>query len=183
VKKENNMSRVGNAVINLPSGTSVTVSGDVVDVKGPKGTLSRPMVALVSLDVADGTVQVNRDNDSKPARANHGLMRALVNNMVVGVSAGFTKKLEVNGIGYRAEVQGKKLVMHLGYSHSIEFAVPEGITITADKSNVVTVEGIDKQLVGQVAANIRDYRSPDSYKGKGIRYVGEQVRLKAGKSA
>ena len=177
------MSRVGNAIINPPTGTSVQVDGNVVNVKGPKGALSQSLVRLVSIEVDDGVVSVKRANDSKTARANHGLMRALVNNMVVGVSAGFTKQLEVNGIGYRADVKGDKLVMHLGYSHPIEFPVPDGITITADKNNVVTVNGIDKQLVCQVAANIRGYRAPDSYKGKGVRYVGEHVRLKAGKSA
>lgn len=177
------MSRVGNAVINTPAGTSVQVNGDTVEVKGPKGSLSQSIVRLTSIDVNDGVVSVKRVNDSKPARANHGLMRALLNNMVVGVSSGFKKQLEVNGIGYRADVKGANLVMHLGYSHQIEYPVPEGVTITTDKNNVVTVEGIDKQLVCQVAANIRSFRAPDSYKGKGVRYVGEHVRLKAGKSA
>ena len=177
------MSRVGNAVINPPAGTSVQVNGDTVEVKGPKGSLSQSIVRLTSIDVNDGVVSVKRVNDSKPARANHGLMRALLNNMVVGVSSGFKRQLEVNGIGYRADVKGTNLVMHLGYSHQIEYPVPEGITITTDKNNVVTVEGIDKQLVCQVAANIRSFRAPDSYKGKGVRYVGEHVRLKAGKSA
>jgi large subunit ribosomal protein L6 len=177
------MSRIGNAVITLPSGTTVTLSNDVATVKGPKGDLQQSIISLTSVAVADGVVSVSRDNDSKTARANHGLMRALLNNMVLGVSQGFTKQLEIIGIGYRADVRGNKLVLNLGYSHPIEFPVPAGITIVSDKNNIVTVSGIDKQQVCQVAANIRGYRKPDSYKGKGVRYIGEQVRLKAGKSA
>jgi large subunit ribosomal protein L6 len=183
MNKEDKMSRVGNAIIKTPAGTSVSVNGDRVDVKGPKGELSQALVSMTSVEVSEGLVRVVRSSESKTARANHGLMRALLNNMVTGVTAGFSKQLEVNGIGYRADVKGNVLVMQLGYSHPIEYPVPAGISITADKNNLVTVTGIDKQLVCQVAANIRGYRSPDSYKGKGVRYVGEHVRLKAGKSA
>jgi large subunit ribosomal protein L6 len=177
------MSRIGNAPITLPSGTAVTLSAESVNVKGPKGELNQTIVNLTSVEVNDGIVSVKRSNESRTARANHGLMRALINNMVTGVSVGFTKQLEVNGIGYRADVKGKNLVLNLGYSHPINFSIPDGIAIAADKNNVVTVSGIDKQQVCQVAANIRGFRKPDSYKGKGVRYVGEYVRLKAGKSA
>jgi len=177
------MSRVGNSPISLPSGVSVTTSTSHVEVKGPKGNLSQKIVDMVSVDVADNVVTVKRANESKPARANHGLMRALVNNMVVGVSAGFKKELSVIGVGYRADVKGKKLVMQLGYSHPIEYPIPAGIEIQVDKSGKITVSGIDKQQVGQVSAEIRGFRKPDHYKGKGVRYVDEYVRIKQGKSA
>lgn len=177
------MSRVGNAVIILPAGTAVTENDGVVHVKGPKGELFQELVKHTRVGINDGVVQVSRDSDSKTSRANHGLMRALINNMVIGVSAGFTRQLEINGIGYRADVKGNMLVLNLGYSHPINFQIPAGITINSDKNNVVSVSGVDKQQVCQVAANIRGYREPDSYKGKGVRYVGEYVRLKTGKSA
>ena len=177
------MSRVGNAKIQLPAGTTAVENAGIVKVKGPKGELDQPIVMHTSIEVSDSVLTVKRANDSKTARANHGLMRALLNNMVLGVTSGFTKKLEINGIGYRADVKGSNLVLNLGYSHPIEYAIPQGVTIAADKNNVVTVSGIDKQQVCQVAANIRGFREPDSYKGKGVRYVGEYVRLKAGKSA
>jgi len=177
------MSRVGNAPIQLPAGTTVSENGGVVQVKGPKGELSQALVEHTSIAVEDGTLSVKRADDSRTSRANHGLMRALLNNMVAGVTTGFSKQLEINGIGYRADVRGTNLVLNLGYSHPISYAIPQGINITSDKNNVVTVTGIDKQQVCQVAANIRGFRKPDSYKGKGVRYVGEHVRLKAGKSA
>lgn len=176
------MSRIGNRPVVIPSGVTITVGNDV-QVKGPKGSLNQDIVSLVSLEVSDGKLVVTRANDSKPARSNHGLMRALIQNMVTGVTAGYKKELEIIGIGYRADVRGSKLVMQLGYSHPIEFDVPKGIDIAVDKQNNVTITGIDKCQVGQVAANIRDYRRPDHYKGKGIRYKGERVRIKAGKSA
>jgi len=177
------MSRVGKSPISLPGGVAVTKTASHVQVKGPKGNLSQAIVSMVSIDIEDNVVTVHRANDSKPARANHGLMRALVNNMVVGVSAGFKKELSVIGVGYRAAVKGKKLVMQLGYSHPIEFPIPAGIDIAVDKSNKITVSGIDKQQVGQVSAEIRAFRKPDHYKGKGVRYVNEYVRIKQGKSA
>lgn len=176
------MSRIGNRPIVIPAGVTVTI-GDDVQVKGPKGSLNQAIVSLVSVAVDDNVLVVSRKNDSKPARANHGLMRALIQNMVTGVTAGYTKQLEIIGIGYRADVRGSKLVMQLGYSHPIEFDLPKGIDIAVDKKNNVTITGIDKCQVGQVAANIRDFRRPDHYKGKGIRYKGERVRIKAGKSA
>ena len=154
-----------------------------IAVKGPKGQLTQAIVDLVEVKVANDEVVVTRANESKPARGNHGLMRALIQNMVTGVSKGFTKQLEVRGTGYRADVRGKNLVLNLGYSHPIEFAIPQGIEIAVDKANNITVTGFDKQLVGQTAANIREFRKPDHYKGKGVRYKDEYVRLKAGKTA
>ena len=177
------MSRVGNKIITLPSGTSVDVGSDVVSVKGTKGDLSTKIVAHTSISVADGVATVSRANDSREARANHGLMRSLLANMVEGVSQGFEKNLEVIGIGYRANVKGKDLVLNLGYSHLINYPIPSGIEITAGKDNKVSIKGIDKQRVGQVAAEIRDLRRPDHYKGKGVRYAGERIRIKQGKTA
>lgn len=177
------MSRVGRKPIAVPNGVTVDVKSDVVSVKGPKGSLTQRLVEHVDVKVEGAEVQVTRRSEIKQARANHGLMRALINNMVTGVNQGFTKELEVIGIGYRADVRGKQLVLNLGYSHPINFDIPEGITISVDKSNKITVTGIDRQQVGQVAAVIRDYRKPDHYKGKGVRYVGEYILLKAGKSA
>lgn len=176
------MSRIGKLPVDIPSGVTVTV-GDEIAVKGPKGNLSQAKVKLVDVKIEDNQVIVTRADDSKPSRANHGLMRSLIFNMVHGVSQGFEKKLQVIGVGYRADVKGKKLVMNLGYSHPIEFDIPDGIEIEADKQNIITVRGADKQQVGQTAAIIRGYREPDHYKGKGVRYVDEHVRLKAGKSA
>jgi len=177
------MSRVGNNPIPIPAGVTVNIGGDSVSVKGPKGELSEKRVSLVEVAQQDGSLVFTRKNNSKPARANHGLMRALVNNMVVGVTAGFTKDLEIQGVGYRAAVKGKTLVMQLGYSHPVEHAIPDGINIAVDKNTNIKVSGISKQQVGQQAAVIRSYRKPDHYKGKGVRYVGEYVRIKAGKSA
>ena len=176
------MSRIGKAPVTIPSGVTVTV-GDEIAVKGPKGSLTQAIVGLVEVAVANGEVVVTRANDSRPARANHGLMRSLVQNMVTGVTTGFSKQLEVIGTGYRADVRGQSLVLNLGYSHPIEFSIPQGVDIVVDKSNGISVSGADKQLVGQVAANIRDFRKPDHYKGKGVRYKGEYIRIKAGKTA
>jgi large subunit ribosomal protein L6 len=177
------MSRVGNKVIPLPSGTSVDVGGQSVSVKGTKGELTTKIVAHTSISVADGIVTVARANETREARANHGLMRSLVANMVEGVSTGFEKNLEVIGIGYRADVKGNKLVLNLGYSHLINYPIPSDLVITAGKDHKVCIKGIDKQRVGQVAAEIRDLRRPDHYKGKGVRYAGEHIRIKQGKTA
>lgn len=176
------MSRIGKRPVTVPAGVTVTV-GDRLTVKGPKGELSQAIVDLVDVAVENGAIVVSRKDESRPARANHGLMRALAANMVTGVSKGFTKDLLVIGTGYRAEIRGTNLVLNLGYSHPIEFAIPKGIDIAVDKSNKITVSGADKQMVGQVAANIRAYRKPDSYKGKGVRYENEYIRIKAGKTA
>jgi len=177
------MSRVGNAPITLPSGVTVTVGEDVT-VKGPKGQLSRSIVDGTSISLDGDVVSVSRESDHRTHRANHGLMRALLNNMVIGVSTGFTRKLEIIGVGYKAELKGRSLVLQVGYSHLIDYPLPQGIDATVeDRGATVTVTGIDKEVVGQTAAVIRGFRPPDSYKGKGVRYSGEYVRLKAGKTA
>jgi len=177
------MSRIGKLPIALPSGVNVTVKDAEVEVKGPKGALTQALVAAVSVEVADNQIVVQRADDQRQSRANHGLMRSLLDNMVTGVSQGFKKELEIIGVGYRAEVNGKDLKMNLGYSHPVIYAIPEGIAVAVDKQGVIAIEGIDKQQVGQVAAEIRSWRKPDPYKGKGVRYRGERVSLKAGKSA
>ncbi len=177
------MSRIGNKPVSIPSGVTVTASNGEISVKGPKGQLAQHIVDGISFEIGSDAVVVNRADDRKTYRANHGLMRALLNNMVTGVTDGFERNLEINGVGYKASVQGNKAVFNLGYSHPIEFPFPEGVTISVDKNTLVSVKGIDKEKVGQAAAEIRGFRPPDSYKGKGVRYAGEYVRLKAGKSA
>lgn len=177
------MSRIGKMPIKIPRGVDVSVADGVIAVKGPKATLTQAIVDHVSVEITDGVLTVTRDGESRPARANHGLMRALVQNMISGVTTGFEKKLAVVGVGYRAEVKGPNLVMQLGYSHPIEYPVPSGISVEVDKQNNISVKGADKQQVGQVAAEIRAYRRPDHYKGKGVRYADEYIRIKAGKSA
>jgi large subunit ribosomal protein L6 len=177
------MSRIGKLPVPLPGGVTVQVASGKISVRGPKGALEQSMPEHVQVAVEPGRVVVTREGEHRQARANHGLVRALVRNMVVGVTQGFEKKLEVVGVGYRAEMRGKTLVLNLGYSHPIEYAVPAGVGVAVDKGGAILVSGIDKQQVGQVAADIRSYRRPDSYKGKGVRYSGEYIRLKAGKSA
>ena len=177
------MSRIGNQPVALPNGVTVAVNDDQVVVKGPKGQLQQKIARGIGFDVQSDAVNVSRENDSKPFRANHGLMRALLNNMVIGVTQGFERKLEINGVGYKAAGQGNKVVFNLGYSHTIELPFPEGVEIVVNKTTFVTVSGIDKEKVGQCAAEIRGFRPPDAYKGKGVRYEGEYVRLKTGKSA
>ena len=176
------MSRIGKKPVVLPSGVTVTVGDTDVKVKGPKGELSRKIAHGVTFAQEDSTVTVHCANTTPKLRANHGLMRALLANMVTGVSKGFTKGLEIQGVGYKAEVKGKTLVMNLGYSHPIEYPFPDGITISVEKNTLVTVAGADKEKVGQVASELRGKRPPDSYKGKGVRYAGEYVPLKTGKS-
>ena len=176
------MSRIGNKIVVLPKAVEVSVADGKVVVKGPKGTLDAKLAQGVSFDVSDGEVRVRREGDTPRLRANHGLMRALTANMVRGVSVGFEKKLEIVGVGYKAETKGKEIVLNLGYSHPIRYPFPQGITISCESPTKITVTGIDKEQVGQVASELRGFRSPDSYKGKGVRYEGERVRLKAGKS-
>ncbi|HXC56289.1 MAG TPA: 50S ribosomal protein L6 [Rhizomicrobium sp.] len=175
------MSRIGNKPVPLPKGVTATVDGRVVKVKGPKGELSVTLVPEVDAALgADGvTITPKKDMDRAPAM--WGLSRTLVNNLVVGVTTGFSQKLEIQGVGYRAAVAGKSLNLQLGFSHDVAYPIPAGITITAEKPTMLTVAGIDKQLVGQVAAEIRAYRKPEPYKGKGVRYEGEYVRRKEGK--
>ena len=177
------MSRIGLKPVQLPSGVEVDVKeNNLITVKGPKGTLSQKVSTKIKIAVEDGSVVFSRESDARDMRAQHGLARALVNNMVIGVTDGFQKKLILNGVGFRAEKKGKKLVMNLGFSHPVEMEDPEGIeTEVADETTVV-VKGIDKALVGNYAAVIRDWRKPEPYKGKGIRYEDEYIRRKEGKT-
>ena len=176
------MSRIGKAPIELPQGVDVNVDGDLVRVKGPKGELERRVRPEITVNVEDGQVVVTRASDAKQHRAYHGLTRALLANMVEGVTNGYRKGLEIVGVGYRADKRGKNLVLTVGYSHDVTYPEPEGITLSTPSQTTVVVEGIDKQKVGQVAAELRAVRPPEPYKGKGIRYEGEQVRRKAGKT-
>lgn len=176
------MSRIGKKPIPVPSGVTVSVDGSTIKVKGPKGELVRVIRSEISVEQKDGELTLTRPNDSKENRAYHGLTRALINNMVEGVTSGFKKTLEIIGVGYRAEKKGEELVLTVGYSHQVKYPQPAGITLTAQTPTVVIIEGIDKQKVGQVAAELRAVRPPEPYKGKGIRYQGEQVRRKAGKA-
>ncbi|MBC7222722.1 MAG: 50S ribosomal protein L6 [Anaerolineae bacterium] len=177
------MSRIGRMPIAIPKGVEVTIEpGNLVTVKGPKGVLRRNLPADMQIAIEDGQIVVRRPSDARHHRALHGLTRALLANMVRGVSEGFRKDLEIVGVGYRAELQGQKLVLSLGYSHPVEVEPPEGITFEVERGGrKFSVLGIDKELVGEVAAKIRAKRPPEPYKGKGIRYVGEYVRMKAGK--
>jgi large subunit ribosomal protein L6 len=176
------MSRIGNAPIELPPGVETSVDGNAVIVKGPKGSLSQALDPRISVSVEDGIVTVARENDQREARALHGLTRALIANMVVGVSAGYMKELQAVGVGYRGALKGTTLELQVGFSHPVEIKAPDGITFEVPEPTKFIVSGIDKQLVGQVAANIRSVRPPEPYKGKGIRYVDEYVRRKAGKA-
>jgi large subunit ribosomal protein L6 len=176
------MSRIGKQPIEIPSGVKVTVDNLLVTVNGPKGTLSRNILDVVSVDVADKYLTINRADDSIKSRAAHGLTRTLINNMVTGVTKGFERALEINGVGYRAEMKGDVLALSLGYSHPINFQLPKGITVEVDKMTKLVVKGIDKELVGQTAAKIRDFRSPEPYKGKGVKYADEVILRKAGKT-
>ena len=181
------MSRIGKSPVTIPSGVEVKVDGNVVSVKGPKGELTQEMDSAISMSIEDGTISFTRESDAPDHRAKHGLYRALVQNMVVGVSEGFKKELEVIGVGYRANAQGQKLELSLGYSHPFVIELPKEIKVSTvsekGKAPIVTLESHDKQLVGQVAAKIRSLRKPEPYKGKGVRYKGEHIRRKAGKAA
>ncbi len=176
------MSRVGSNPITVPSGVEVKIDGRAVTVKGSKGTLQRTFNDEVSFDLEDGVVTVSRVDDEPESRALHGLSRALLNNMIVGVSEGYTKQLEAVGVGYRANLQGRRLELQVGFSHPVHIEAPDGITFEVPEPTKIIVSGIDKALVGQVAADVRRVRPPEPYKGKGIRYAGEQVRRKAGKA-
>ena len=179
------MSRIGSKTIAIPSGVTVEVKESVVHVKGAKATLVYQLLPEVTIEVNGSELKVVRKNDSDESRARHGLTRSLLANMVAGVASGHEKKLEIIGVGYRAQLKGKNLGLTLGFSHPIEFPIPEGIEILQDEKNkaILTIRGADKHLVGQVAADIRSLRPPEPYKGKGIRYVDEQVRRKPGKAA
>ena len=176
------MSRIGNKVITMPAGVELTNNNNVITVKGPKGELTREFNKNIEIKVEGTEITVVRPNDSKEMKTIHGTTRANLNNMVVGVSEGFKKDLEMKGVGYRAQLQGTKLVLSVGKSHQDEVEAPEGITFTVANPTSISVEGINKEVVGQTAAYIRSLRSPEPYKGKGIRYVGEYVCLKEGKT-
>ncbi|BBO85556.1 50S ribosomal protein L6 [Desulfosarcina ovata subsp. sediminis] len=176
------MSRVGKKVITIPQKTSVDFKDHVLVVKGEKGTLSRTIHPGVDLSVGGDSISVVIENEDRKSRSIQGLTRSLVANMVEGVSKGFEKVLEINGIGYRAEMKGNSILLNLGYSHPIDFALPEGISATVDKNNVIRLSGIDKEKVGQTAASIRKLRKPEPYKGKGIKYADEYIQRKAGKT-
>lgn len=177
------MSRIGKLPVNLPAGVELTIdANNNVTVKGPKGTLTEQVSKLVKINVEDGVLTVTRDKDDKDSRSQHGLARTLINNMVVGVTEGYKKKLQMVGVGYKAEKKGNTLVMSLGYSHPVEMEDPSGITTEVTTPTEIIVNGIDKSVVGNYAANIRKWRQPEPYKAKGIRYEGEVIRRKEGKT-
>ena len=177
------MSRIGRMPIAIPAGVTVTIAeNNKVTVKGPKGTLERVLPSEMTIKEEDNHIVVTRPNDLKKMKSLHGLTRTLINNMIVGVTEGYEKRLEINGVGYRAQKQGKKLVLSLGYSHPVEMEDPEGLESTMDGQNLIIIKGIDKEKVGQYAAEIRDKRRPEPYKGKGIKYVDEVIRRKVGKT-
>jgi large subunit ribosomal protein L6 len=175
------MSRIGKQPIDIPSGVTITVDPNTITVAGSKGTLTQFTMPGVNVKQEENQILVTRENDEAPNRAKHGLMRSLVNNMVVGVSQGFSKQLEINGVGYRVALAGNALKMNLGFSHEVVYELPQGITATVEQ-NTITISGISKQQVGQVAAEIRALKKPEPYKGKGIKYVGERIIRKSGKS-
>ena len=177
------MSRIGKLPVSIPSGVDINLQDGEIVVKGKLGQLSQQVPDGISVAIEDNQVTVTRSSDSKNHRSLHGLIRSLIANMVMGVSDGFTKTMELNGVGYRAQVQGKKLVMSLGFSHPVEIEAPEGITFEVENNTTLHVKGHDKQQVGQVSANIRKLRKPEPYKGKGIKYIDEIIRRKAGKAA
>ncbi|MFQ5442092.1 MAG: 50S ribosomal protein L6 [Thermodesulfobacteriota bacterium] len=177
------MSRIGKQQIEVPSGVKAVLEGNLLRVTGPKGELQFEVKPEITVEIKDGSIEVKRADDERTARTLHGLSRTIINNMVTGVSTGFEKKLEIVGVGYRADVQGSTVNLSLGYSHPIKYNLPEGISAKVERQTLVTIEGIDKQLVGQVAAEIRSFRRPEPYKGKGIKYAGEVIKRKAGKAA
>ena len=176
------MSRIGKKPIEIPSGVNITLDGKTIRIKGPKGEMQWTYPERIAVTVGEGKVVVNRSGDLKADRSLHGLTRSLISNMVTGVSEGFQRKLELVGVGYRASMQGKDLNLSLGFSHPVVFTTPEGITIETPTQTEVLVKGADKQRVGEVAAKIRGFRPPEPYKGKGVRYQGEQIRRKTGKA-
>lgn len=177
------MSRIGRLPVAIPAGVDVRIDGQTVSVKGPKGELSHVVATPITVSQGDAVLEVARPDDERNSRSLHGLTRTLINNMVLGVTEGYEKKLEIHGVGFRCQNKGSSLELSLGFSHPVLIEAPQGITIQATEPTRITVSGIDKHLVGQVAANIRAVRPPDSYHGKGVRYAGEAVRLKAGKTA
>ncbi len=176
------MSRIGKLPIEIPGGVTVSIDGTKVNVKGPKGTLSRDIMDCVAVELDQKSIYVKMLNNTKEAQSAHGLTRTLLNNMVVGVTKGFEKALEITGVGYRAEVKGNTLSLALGYSHPVNYDIPVGLSVEVEKMTKIMLKGMDKELVGQTAAKIRSFRAPEPYKGKGIRYAGEKILRKAGKT-
>jgi large subunit ribosomal protein L6 len=176
------MSRIGKLPIEVPKGVKINFVDSVLTVQGPNGKLSRTIMPCVTLNISETTLEVTRNDEATASRAAHGLTRTLINNMVTGVTKGFQTDLEINGVGYRAEVKGKELVLSLGYSHPVNFPIPEGIAIEVEKMTKLSVKGYDKEMVGQTAAKIRSFRGPEPYKGKGIKYANETILRKAGKT-
>lgn len=176
------MSRIGKQPINLPKGLDVKIQGNLIIAKGSKGELKWSFPSEMKVSLRDGSLIVERPSDTKQLKALHGLTRNIISNIITGVSEGYQRVLEISGVGYRAQVQGKKIIFTLGYSHPVEFLLPDGITAEVDKQTKITLRGVDKQLLGQVAANIRALKPPDVYKKKGIQYAGEKIKLKAGKA-
>ena len=175
------MSRIGKKPITVPKGVTVSLKGQEIAVKGPKGELKRAVAPLVKVAVDKSSVTITRESDEGPIRARHGLVRALINNMVEGVTKGFERKLEINGVGFRAEVKGPTLTMALGFSHPVNFSLPKGVTATVDK-NIVILAAVDRELLGATAAKVRELRPPEPYKGKGVKYVEEVIKRKVGKT-
>ncbi|HET9022229.1 MAG TPA: 50S ribosomal protein L6 [Ornithinibacter sp.] len=176
------MSRIGRLPVTVPAGVDIAIEGQTVRVKGPKGELSHVVAEPITIEQGDAVIEVKRPDDARTSRSLHGLTRSLINNMVLGVTEGYEKKLEIHGTGYRVLARGSNLEFALGYSHPITVEPPAGITFAVENQTRFSVQGIDKQLVGEVAANIRKLRKPDPYKGKGVRYAGEQIRRKVGKA-
>lgn len=176
------MSRIGKLPIEIPKGVKINFVDSVLTVQGPNGKLSRVIMPCITLNIGETTLEVSRNDETTSSRAAHGLSRTLINNMVIGVTKGFQTDLEINGVGYRAEVKGKELVLSLGYSHPVNFPIPEGIAIEVEKMTKLSVKGFDKEMVGQTAAKIRSFRGPEPYKGKGIKYADETILRKAGKT-
>jgi large subunit ribosomal protein L6 len=176
------MSLIGKIPVQVPPGVKVSFQDEIITVEGPKGKLTQKYHPVISFEAKDGSIQVERANDEKQTKSFHGLYRNLLNNMIIGVSAGFARSLIITGVGYRAEVQGNLLIMNLGYSNEIVVGIPEGLTAVTEPNGKLTISGIDKQRVGEFAAQVRKLRPPEPYKGKGIRYEDEQIRRKAGKS-
>jgi large subunit ribosomal protein L6 len=182
-KGEGTVSRIGKVPIPIPSGVKINLENGTLKVTGPKGSLQHTLPAGVSVDITKETISVARADDHRKSRALHGLTRSIISNLVTGVTQGFERVLEITGVGYRSEVKGSTVVLSLGYSHPINFALPEGVTAKVDKQNRITLEGCDKQRVGEAAAKIRAFRPPEPYKGKGIKFAEERVRRKVGKTA
>ncbi len=176
------MSRIGKKAISIPAGVKIGVAGNIVTIEGPKGKLAYTKAPDFKVEVKDSSILVSRPSDEKQAKATHGLIRSLLNNMIIGVTEGYKKELEITGVGFKAAVQGKVLNVQLSYTHPINYNIPDGITIETPKPTQIVIKGIDKAKVGEVAAEIRDYYRPEPYKGKGIKYAGEHVRRKAGKA-